>query len=81
MRFVEVILCEFGAPDLGDFQAVSWVLCVWLILYKDCLFYMKLWVTSPGVYKLSVVAQTCHPSTWEVEAGESGVQSYLLLHR
>lgn len=29
----------------------------------------------------SIVAQVCNPSTWEVEAGRSGVQGYLQLHR
>jgi hypothetical protein len=27
------------------------------------------------------VVHTCHLSTWEVEAGRSGVQGYLLLHK
>lgn len=31
--------------------------------------------------KLVVVAQVCHPSTHGMEAGKSGVQDHLLLHR
>jgi hypothetical protein len=35
------------------------------------------WALSPEPPKLGVMAQDCHPSTWEVETGESEVQGHL----
>lgn len=42
----------------------------------DCLACRKPRIPRPPLQKLSTVAHTCHYSTWEVEAGGSGVQGY-----
>lgn len=42
---------------------------------------MKPWVPFPAPHKLGVLVQTCHSSTWKVEARGSEVQDYPYLHR
>lgn len=39
---------------------------------------IKPWIQSPALNKPGV--HTCNPRLWEVEAGESGIQSYLPVH-